>query len=419
LGTCLNGYARQSTPSPSPDLIQQEIDAAIASSRWEVGPFRLSPRLGLGVGYDSNGAYLSESQAQAESESEQPVSDLRAVASPGILATVPLGNRALIWASQDFNVLYYKELDDLRDLLSTTGLGGAVGGRKLIFRLQDRFGKQKTGVTSEFDIPTDQEWNELQGSIGFALGSRHLLDVTYHLSTLRILDEEIEVGGTPVESLLDRDETTYGMVLSRRLSRKTSLIFEGFFERYDFEDDASGRDGDAYGVLGGFSFNPTTNLQGDARLGYKRIIPDVASQADFQGLIGAVNFTVALGERLRPQLLYSRGAVPSVTDNNWYFIENRFGGSLEISLTDWLSVGPGAVVGRNTYPRPSEFENEDGELVREPIADDFQTYSLNFTFRLTGAWSFGIGTSYLLRDSNVPDFNKERWVLNLGITGGI
>ena len=392
----------------SESLIEREIDSALERGLWTLGPFRLTPSLRVGAGYDSNGLYSAEF----------PQEDIRVLVAPGLNAVAPIRKRALFEVFQEVNILYYDKLEVLRDVFGVTRVGGAFGGHRVMVGLQDQFSKQRRRPTSEFDIPVDEQRNDFDASVTTALGWRHELTLSYRNGLYRILDtdSEAQVEGSTIQSRLNRTEHDYRVALSRRLTSKTSAVYEGFFEIYDFEDDAALRDAKSYGVVGGFQFAPRTNVTGQALLGYKRIVPDFVAQADYRGLIGSVDVGLALGRRYNLRVLFSRDAVPSIFQNNWYFIENRVGGSVQIRLMEKFSVTPGAVVGRNTYPRPELLPDDQGGRALIQVVDRFETYSLSLNFHVTQIWTVSVRGDYWRRNSNFRLFTKDRFTFGVGVT---
>ena len=72
-------------------------------------------------------------------------------------------------------------------------------------------------------------------------------------------------------------------------------------------------------------------------------------------------------------------------------------------------IRPGAVVGANTYPRASTFENEDGDVVTEVVKDEFQIYSFSINYELRPDIVISVGVDQQLRDSNFPLFRSTPW----------
>jgi hypothetical protein len=230
------------------------------------------------------------------------------------------------------------------------------------------------------------------------------------------IEETLLINEIPVQTLLDRDEDHYTLQFARHLTAKTDFLFEGLYQVMDYTDDASERDAIAYGGRAGFAFSPQGNLDGLALLGYKRIIPVVKSQADYSGPVGSVDIRTGLGRRMRAMGLYSRDAQPSVQRNNWFFIENRYGIYFDVFLAAKIFIRPGAVYGTNDYPRPARFPDYEGQDVVEPIYDRFQIYSLSVNYNLTERLILRLGGNYMIRESNVPVFDKDRLLFNFGIT---
>ena len=387
----------------STNLIQTEVDAVVEESLWKWGPLRLTPQIRLEAGYDSN----SLSSAAA------PVDDLTATLAPGLRIATPLRNRAVLDVFQELDFVYYDQVDNLRDVFSVTRIGGSVGGRRVLLRTENEFLGGKTRPTSEFDVPAERRGGTLRTALDVALGNKHLLTAGYRYNRYRY--EDIVVDPLRRVERLNRSIHTYGLRLTRRLTGKTSAAIEGSYQSIDFDEAAAFRDGYAYMGSGGLLFNPKTNVRGEAWLGYKRMLPEQPEQPEYQGLIGSVDVQTRLGERLDVTVLYSRDTLPSVVQGNWFFIEHRFGGAVDVYVTRSFYVSPGATFGRNNYPRPTLVE-EGGELVQKQIEDRFDIYSLGLSYRMGDLWTATLQGNYLDRVSNFRPFTKDRFYLSFGIS---
>lgn len=247
-----------------------------------------------------------------------------------------------------------------------------------------------------------------------SLGTRHLLTFGYRRNLLQYRDEF----PSPLRSteLLNRTEHSYGLRLTRRLSSKSSAVVEGSYQLFDFDESATLRDGQAYRAEAGFVFNPQSNVSGEALIGYKYMVPEFVLQPEYSGLIGSVDVLTQMGERFDVRTLYSRDTLPSVVAGNWYFIEQRFGGEVDIWVTRSLYVTPGAILGRNNYPRPTEIINNEGELVEQAIEDRFNIYSFSINHGIGGFWNAFVSADYLDRQSNFFLFTKDRLVFGFGVS---
>src|SRR3990172_2679330 len=389
------------------NLIQTEVDTAVEQSLWKWGPLRLTPQIRFGSGYDSNSL----------SSPAVPIDDFAATIAPGLRVVTPMSNRAVLEFYPELDFVYYHRVEALRDIFNVTRLGGVVGGRKLLFRIQDEFRNGKTRPTSEVDIPAERRSNVLRASLEVALGTKHLLTTTYRNS--RDQYEDLVVDPLRSTELLNRTEHTYGLRLSRYLTAKTTAVVEGSFQTLDFDEEAALRDGHAYMGSAGFIFNPKSNVRGQALLGYKQMLPESPELPEYRGAIGSVDVQMRLGERLDVTTLYSLNTLPSVVRDNWVFVEHRFGGAVDVYLTRSFYVRPGATFGRNNYPRPTTLINDDGQVVEEPIEDRFDIYSLGFNYRMGELWTAKLEGNYLDRESNFRPFTKDRFYLTFGISTSI
>ncbi len=188
--SAVHGFAQ------SEDLMQREIDRALELTRWQAGPFRLTPQIRIGGGYDSN----------ATSSAEFPVEDLTLLVAPGIRAVVPVGNKGLVDLFQENGFVYYRELEQLRDITNWTRARGAIGGRDFVLEARGEYQTGKVRPSSELDIPLDQDIRRLGADLNIALWARQELTLGYDFARLRYKDPEVEDVGVSVPNLLDRDQ---------------------------------------------------------------------------------------------------------------------------------------------------------------------------------------------------------------------
>ena len=315
------------------DLMKREIDTALAASMWRAGPFRLTPQIRIGGGYDSN----------ATSSAFFPFEDLMFLAAPGIRAVVPMSNKGLVDLFQEVGFVYYKDLDQLRDIPLVSRATGAVGGRDFVLRAEGEYRTGKVRPSTEVDIPLDQEISRLGGGLQLALGWKQDLVTGYENSRFRYQDPEVEDVGISIPNRLDRTEQQVSLALSRRVTSTTSVVMKGFYDVLDYVSDAEERDGTGWGGLAGLAFSPRGDWRGEALFGYKRLLPDVPTQAEYSGVIGSADVRIPLGKRMAANALYQRDAEPSILDNNWFYVENRGGGSLDIYFTERIFIRPGAL----------------------------------------------------------------------------
>jgi hypothetical protein len=398
--------AAPSVEAQTVDLIEGEL-AGVREGFFRLGPAYVTPSLTLSTGYDSNA--LSTPVAE---------SDVAARVGPGVRLGVPLGTAGFVDVYQEVDYVYYREQIELRRWFDVTRVSTGFGGRRFLFKVTDEFRDETGRPTSEFDFPVEQRTNQIEGSLALALGWRHLLRFGYGRSLYEIQEG---LDDPTVAARLNRDQDRAFLDFARKLTAKTSAVAEALFETYRFDDIS--RDADSYGARFGFEFSPSGGdpltatdlplagsfLNGRFLLGFRSVAPIDPERVDYTGLIGSVDVTVGFGEGQRLQTIYSRDIVPSVFDDNWYFVENRAGASFTYQVTERFSVTPGFSIGQNRYPLPRV--TEEGE---EEIYDDHRSFRLAFDVRITERWTVGVASDYLARESNVDEFTKDR--LQVGFT---
>jgi hypothetical protein len=385
----------------SVNLIENELDA-MRESFFRLGPFYATPGLRLTTGYDSNAL-----------STPVPQSDIMALFGPGIRLALPLGNVAFFDVYQEVDYVYYREQVELRRFFDVTEVGAGFGGRRFLVRVDDQFRDETARPTSEFDEPVRQRSNELSSSLSLALGWRQTLELAFRQSRYDILEGQDD---PLVRARLNRVQDSFGLDFTRNVTAKTRTVAEGFFERFDFDDPT--RDGDSYGARFGFEFSPGEGdplsanslvnltgpfLNGRLLLGFRNVDPYDPERVDYTGLIGSIDVTFGFGEGQRLRALYARDIVPSIFEDNWYFVENRYGASFTYQMTPRLSMTPGFAYGRNRYPLPQETPSGP-----EEIRDEHTTFRFAFDVRVTDRWTMGLALDYLDRNSNVFFFDKDR-----------
>jgi hypothetical protein len=387
------------------NLIEREIDQALEGTLWRVGPFRLTPQLRLGGGYDDN----------ALSSAFAPVSDVTFSAAPGLRAVTPLGRRGLITLYEELDFVYFRDVVELRDVFDLTRVGVAFGGKRLVLRLEDELRRSKARPTTEFDVPVDQETNHLDASLSLALGWRHELTLGYQNLRTRLAEGQAAVDALPVGTRLNRDQEVYRLRFSRYVTARTTFLLEASREKFSFEKPLALGEPAGYGAQGGFAFSPKGRVRGQALLGFKAITPDPSEIPEFRGLVAAVDAQMRLGRRMGLGALFSRNLQPSVLADNWFFVETRYGGSASLYFTPSFYVSPALSWGRNTYPRPVRIMDEQGQLQEIPVLDRFGQYSLSFNYLIRG-FRLTLAGTYVTRDSDLRAFQKDRFVVNLGLS---
>lgn len=385
----------------SVDLIDRQLNQ-VRDGSFQLGPFFVTPSFQLSSGYDSN--VLSTPAAE---------SDVTARVGPAVRISAPIGSAAYFRVEQSVDYVYYREQIDLRRWFDTTRVGAGFGGNRFLVDVSDEFRHETGRPTSEFDFPVQQRTNQLDAALTFALGWRHELELGYTQARFEIVDGiEDEV----VRARLNRVQDRFALQFRRHVTAKTTALAEGFFDDSTFDD--STRDYESSGARFGFEFTPGGDdplnatpwgrafVSGRFLLGFRSVAPLNETLVDYTGLIGSVDVVFGFGGGHGLQGIYSRDLVPSIFQDNWYFVEDRWGASFRLQITERLSVTPGVTFGRNDYPLSADGEE---------LTDEHRAYRVASDYRVTEHWTVGVNVDYLDRTSNVILFGKERLQVGLNM----
>ena len=389
------------------NLIESRLDAA-RQGFFELGPLYVTPSFTLQTGYDSNAFSTPD-----------PQSDIMARVGPGVRVSAPIGKAAFFDVFQEIDYVYYREQTVLRNWVDITRVGGGFGGRRVLFQAHDEFRSEVGRPTSEFDFPVEQKLNNLDLSVTFALGWRQELSARFVQNRATINESKLD--DPTVAERLNNIRDVGSVDLARKMSTRTSAIFEGFYEKLRFDD--ATRNSESYGGRFGFDFSAGRRDRGDLSenqrglngkllIGFRTLVPQEAFRVDYAGLIGDVDVSYTWENGYQIRGMYTRDIRPSIFDLNWFFTENRVGAFVRLELHERFYVEPGVIRGDNNYPLPTVREGPEGEPVAEPIVDEHTSYRVRIGYRIRPTWSLGVSADYLERRSNIRLFAKDRLLFN-------
>jgi hypothetical protein len=177
---------------------RENIEGEIEDARWETGPFRISPWLGL-----KNASYTGNVFASGP---EDEVSDVTATAGAGVRVYVPFGTK-VFWAAHALpEYVWWADLEERRRLNGRYGTGLFVYANRLTLELEARRADEQQIVTPEVEQLINARRDILSGALEIrVVGSLHLFAAAGDVEFRNLLDEE-SGGLVPPYELLDRDE---------------------------------------------------------------------------------------------------------------------------------------------------------------------------------------------------------------------
>lgn len=387
-------------------LMEVLIDQALQNTLIRAGIFYLQPGLNIFGQYDSNGL----------SSADNPQSDYNFQAVPSALIFLPFKSRALLEVDEAVQFIYYHELQDLNGVFNLTRAKFTIGGPRLLFTISDDFHVERVRPTQEFDFPVNQRRNNFYSSFTLGLGERSELEAGIQSSTDRIIEDIVNPTGIPLSDFFDRTENRAFVELRRNVSERTSFVGNFYYKNIHFTEDSVQPDATTWALQGGVSFQARGNITGQALLGYKHLTPDIAGLPDYNGIVGAGSVRARVGERTTVGIDYVRDAQPSVSGENWFFIESRFVPSIEYYITRSLSVYGDVGYGKNSYELPGEIVGVNGEPTIGEIKDDSTYADLGVRYNFKGHWDVFVNGNWSSRNSNLAQSEKDRYLISTGIS---
>ncbi|MCI0617461.1 outer membrane beta-barrel protein [bacterium] len=387
-------------------LMEVLIDQALQNTLFRAGIFYVQPGLNIFGQYDSNALSLENN----------PQADYNFQAVPSALIFLPFKSRALLEVDEAVQFIYYNELEDLRGVFNSTRAKFTIGGPRVLFTISDDFHIERIRLTQEFDFPVNQRRNNFYSSFTLGLGERSALEAGFQSSTDRVIEDFVNPTGIPLSDFFDRTENRAFVELRRNVSERTAFVGNVYYENINFAEESVQPDATTWALQGGFSFQARGNITGQALLGYKHLEPDIEGLPDYNGIVGSGSVRVRVGERTTMGIDYIRDAAPSVTAQNWFFIESRIIPSIEYYITRSLSVYGDVGYGKNSYELPGQIVGDNGEPTIGEIMDDSTYADLGFRYKIKNYWNVFVNGNWFSRNSNLTQSEKDRYLISTGIS---
>lgn len=387
-------------------LMEVLIDQALQNTLFRAGIFYVQPNVNIFGQYDSNGFSVENN----------PQPDYNFQAIPSVLIYLPFQSRALLEVDEGLQFIYYRDLKDLNGVFNSTRAKFTMGGRRVLFTISDDFHVERIRPTQEFDFPVNQRRNNFFSSFTLGLGELSALEAGFTSSTDKITEDIVNPTGIPLSDFFDRTESRAFVELRRSVSERTAFVTNFYYEKINFAEQTVQPDAKTVSLQAGFNFQARGNITGQFLLGYKRLEPDVEGFPNYNGIVGSGSVRVRVGERTTVGIDYIRDAQPSVTGENWFFIESRVIPSIEYYITRSLAVYGDAGWGKNNYELPGEIIGDNGEPTTGEIKDDSTYADLGVRYRIKNYWNVYLAGNWLSRNSNLPASEKDRYLISWGIS---
>ena len=383
------------------------IEQALEDARWQVGPVRLVPWIGL-----TQLAYVDDvfgGSADGDGGADRKTSDFTATAGAGLTAYLPTGPDVYWLAEATPQYIAWQDLEGRRQLVGRYGAGVFGFFNRLTLRVRAGREEEQRVFSSELPQPAVGRTDRIAADAELRLAGK--LSLYAHGERTEISDQtegaEEEPERAPFAAL-DRDEQRYRVLLLYRPSTKVRIGLGA--ERTELGSAADALDLSNEGTA------PVLELVAEGNkvrfgldLSLLELEPVGGSGFDpYEEPGGALQASLALGARTRLEAHGSSFPVLSLSPGYSAYEERRYG------------VGLGGDLGTRTQLR---LFADRGENRYEPIgpevpdrADDVGAVGAELRFAVTKSLAIEIRAESLEVDSDFAGEDREMTRILSGIS---
>lgn len=388
----------------SPDLLNDSIQGMLDSHPYRFLIFRVEPELDIESGYDSNALSVSNSGLGAI------VGDYYTSIAPGGDFALKLGHRGYFTIDESVDFLYYKDLDQLRDIYNTTDGKFITGSRRLLLTLEGSYIKKKSRINSETDIPSKIRTISGDAALDFALRAR----TTLNFKIANADNQYSRIKGTPLTQPLPPDfrNTAFTAGVSELFGQTTTVTVNGTKGYDNFKDTGFNHNlkdkTDYWGTQGGFNFKGQ-KLTGVFLVGYEVRQSRSPDHPNLRNSTFNIDLTWLLKKKYHAGVFANRDREPSTFTPEGYRLTTEGGFKGTLPLKSRFFFDGTALVGKNQYS-----EIEPARITK----DNYREVDIGFnTIIIQGVKDlvFRTGVIFYKRESDYAPFNKDRTTFEVGI----
>ncbi len=363
-------------------------------TRWQVGPFRIYPRIRFReIGYDDN--------VYRQPEDESPIKDFTATISPEIRFFVIYKDWLILHLTENPEYVWFAQEARERSLNNRFSLGYKLHLlNRFVFSGDFFFNRARLRANSEFDERVDQVFIGYEGSIFYETARETSLGLRTFIRGYNYEDELTP--GEPVyySRTLDRVESGLYGEFYYRLHQETFFFVNAGYTDYDFKY-VEGRVKDSYSFDGmaGIRFPILGSLRGSLSLGFKTLTPRTGNQKTYFGPIANTSLEARI-KRFNLRAQFGKDVRFSYWTNNIFFVEYTYGGGISYYLARFIRLDYDYTRGENRYPEETEirYPDESYEIIQR--TDTYESHQISVVFRIFRNTGLGLSVNSWERGSN-------------------
>jgi hypothetical protein len=380
-----------------PDMkIDQAMQTMLNNHPYRVSIFWVLPEINIHSGYDSNGLYAPSGEVTG---------DYFFSVAPGGSFGLRFGKRAFLVIDEHINFVYYKELDQLRDIFNSTAVRFTTGSRRTLFTLRGGYVSRKRGVDSEFDVPVQQK--AATGGSDFELGLGEKTNLGFHFDTGQFLYDEAADHSGLISLPPDHRYYRYTNSFEFIIHPVMAITASAGYGRTEFLDRDQERN--TYRFLSGIRiFGPT--IKGQLKAGYGETEGSRdTSEENLKSFIGSGDLDFLIREKSTVGVFFRRDHDVSRLAAGNFRITTEGGVRLAFPVAYKMFADASYRVSKNDYGEAPIAE----DIVN--LQDTVHSLRAGLNYYLMRNLILRGGGIYYNRESNFRAVEKNRFAYDLGI----
>jgi hypothetical protein len=362
------------------------------TSRMRVGPFYLTPNVALtDLGIDTNVFNAAGQRNQ----------DFTFTLTPGLVTALPLARRGLLRLSTSGEYVYYQRYASERSINPQAALRGELYLNRLTLFAEPSYLRTRQRPSYEIDV---RSLRVEQGTVAGA-EARVFPKLSLELSVRQLrttFDVDQFFLGTSLAEALNRNSWTYGAAGRWAFTPLTTFVVRGESIKDRFLSSAI-RNSDSVRITGGVELKPRALISGNAQVGVRKFNALDASVPDFTGLVASAELNYRLLGSTTFQVRVDRDANYSFEPLEPYYVASGYGVTLRRQLVRRFDAMAG--FDGNKYAYRGLISAGSASSSGRPVhVETTNIYSGSIGYRVGQTGRLGVGFSYWIRHSTLPDF---------------
>jgi hypothetical protein len=388
----LTQYATPGQVVESEITNREEMRERMSEAPWQLGRWRLQPRLSIGDLEYSNNVFDENDETERQS-------DLRGGAAAGLDGYVPLGGDFVGVVFVRPSYAWWRDNEELRRLNWSYGAGVFALFNRLTAEVSARRTEVERQLNNELRIPTttrnDRATLDVRASVRgpWQLFGSVGAGETRYPSAVDLEDRAPNLG------FLARDEDTVSAGIAYDIPGRLNLGFGWRQTDTEFLDDPDGRSSTSQSPFVSIAL-PGNRLQLHGEVGHRRVeFIEGSSLTETEQVLGSLGATLRLGTRTHLGAFGGRQLVYSGVDSSAYFTSDRTGLSLGWGDSDSLRVRFFTQTGRDVF--------ESGAGLNPGREDEATSHGVALEVPLRWGLELRLGYTETEIDSNFDDFDRS------------